>query len=102
MDSEALCLAPVQPPWPRGCYVYMLDCGGRLYTGWTTDPAGRLRRHQSGRGAKFTHSFVPAGLAYLEQLPDKSAALRREYAVKQLTRAQKLALCALWQTQKEP
>ena len=72
------------------CYVYMVRCqGGALYTGWTSDLPRRLAAHQSGRGAKYTRGRVPVALVYREACPDKSAALRREYAVKQLTREEK-------------
>ena len=78
---------------PKPAFVYMVRCtGGTLYTGWTTDPAARLRAHQSGRGAKYTRSRLPVRLVYQEAVPDKSAALRREAAIKKLSRAQKLAL----------
>lgn len=74
-------------------FVYMLRCGdGSLYTGCTNDLYRRLKAHQSGRGAKYTRSRRPVALVYQEELPDRSAALRREAAVKRLTRAQKLAL----------
>ena len=74
-------------------YVYMLRCGdGSLYTGYTDDISRRLAAHQSGRGAKYTRSRLPVELAYWEELPDKSSALRREAAIKQLTRREKLAL----------
>jgi putative endonuclease len=76
-----------------GWYVYMLRCaGGVLYTGYTDDVARRLTVHQSGKGGKFTRSHLPVELVYQEELPDKSAALRREAAIKQLTRQQKLKL----------
>ena len=72
-------------------YVYMLRCGdGSLYTGCTDNVARRLAAHQSGKGAKYTRSRPPVSLAYQEELPDKPAALRREAAIKRLTRAQKL------------
>ena len=74
-------------------FVYMLRCGdGSLYTGYTNDVERRLAVHQSGKGAKYTRSRLPVELAYREELPDKSAALRREAAIKKLSRAQKLAL----------
>ena len=74
-------------------YVYMLRCGdGSLYTGCTDDVARRLAAHQSGKGAKYTRSRLPVSLAYQEEQPDKSAALRREAAIKRLKRPQKLAL----------
>ena len=74
-------------------YVYMLRCGDdSLYTGCTDDVARRLAAHQSGKGAKYTRSRLPVSLAYQEEQPDKSAALRREAAIKRLKRPQKLAL----------
>lgn len=76
-----------------GWYVYMLRCGdGSLYTGYTDDVERRLAVHQSGRGGRYTRSHLPVELAYREQLPDKSAALRREAALKRLSRQEKLAL----------
>ena len=74
-------------------FVYMLRCrDGSLYTGYTDDVARRLAVHQSGKGAKYTRSRLPVTLAYQEELTDKSEALRREAAIKKLSRAQKLAL----------
>ena len=76
-------------------YVYMLRCGdGSLYTGSTGDVPRRVKVHQSGKGAKYTRSRLPVELVYQEELPDRSAALRREAAMKKLTRGQKLALLA--------
>ncbi len=73
--------------------VYMLRCGdGSLYTGCTDDMARRLAAHQSGRGAKYTRSHLPVELVYQETAADKSAALRRELAIKRLPRSRKLAL----------
>lgn len=73
--------------------VYMLRCGdGSLYTGCTNNLSRRLEAHQRGRGAKYTRSRLPVALAYREEAPDRSAALRREAAIKHLTRRQKLAL----------
>lgn len=77
------------------CFVYMLRCAdGSLYTGSTTDLDRRLAVHQSGRGAKYTRSRLPVELVYREEAPDWSAALRREAAIKHLSRAQKLELIA--------
>lgn len=74
-------------------YVYLLRCGdGTLYTGYTDDVERRLAVHQSGKGAKYTRSRLPVELVYSEALPDKSAALRREAAIKRLPREKKLAL----------
>ena len=74
-------------------WVYMLLCAdGSLYTGWTTDVTKRVAAHQSGRGAKYTRSRRPVRRVSAEQCPDKSAALRREAAIKAMPRAEKLAL----------
>ena len=76
-------------------WVYLLLCGdGSLYTGCTNDLVRRLRAHQSGRGAKYTRSRLPVELVYREPAADRSAALRREAAIKAMTRAEKLALLA--------
>ena len=76
-----------------GWTVYMLRCGdGTLYTGCTNDLPRRLEAHRRGRGAKYTRSRLPVALAYREEAPDRSAALRREAAIKRLSRPQKLAL----------
>ena len=76
-------------------YVYILRCGdGTLYTGSTDNVEKRLAAHRVGKGAKYTRGRGPLELAYSEQLPDKSAALRREYEIKQLTRQEKLELIA--------
>lgn len=83
-------------------YVYMLRCkDGSLYTGWTNDVAHRLAMHQCGRGAKYTRGRGPLTLAYVEELPDKESAMKRECAVKALPRADKLALCAAWAEERE-
>ena len=80
-------------PAKRRWTVYILRCGdGTLYTGCTNDLPRRLEAHRSGRGAKYTRSRLPVALAYQEEAADKSAALRREAAIKHLGRAKKLAL----------
>ncbi len=74
-------------------FVYMLMCAdGTLYTGWTNDVARRLAAHQSGRGAKYTRGRRPVRLVYVEECENKSAALRREAAIKALSRAEKIFL----------
>lgn len=74
-------------------FVYIVECAdGSLYTGWTTDVEERIKTHNSGSGAKYTRSRLPVTLVYQEELPDKPAALRREAAIKSLTRSEKLAL----------
>ena len=74
-------------------YVYLLRCAdGTLYTGYTDDPVRRTKVHNAGKGAKYTCARLPVELVYQEACADKSAALRREYEIKQLTRVQKLKL----------
>ena len=71
-------------------YVYMVRCrDGSLYTGITNDLQRRLDAHNAGIGAKYTKSRRPVTLVYQEEVPDKATALRRECAVKRLTKAQK-------------
>ena len=81
------------------CFVYMLECGdGTLYTGWTPDLAHRLKAHRSGKGAKYTRGRGPLTLAYSQCFATKSEALRWEAHLKALSRAEKLRLCAPFQT----
>ena len=78
-------------------YVYMVRCaGGQLYTGWTNDPGARLHAHKTGRGAKATRAMGAERFAYLERCADRSAALRREAALKKLPKGQKELLCTAW------
>lgn len=77
----------------REAFVYIVACAdGTLYTGWTYDPQARLQRHNTGRGAKYTRARLPVRLVYAEKLADQQAARRREYDLKQLSRAAKLQL----------
>lgn len=74
-------------------YTYMVRCAdGTLYTGWTNNLEKREKSHNSGKGAKYTASRLPVKLVYAEAHEEKRDAQRREYAIKQLSRAQKLAL----------
>lgn len=78
---------------PEKHYVYILECAdGSFYTGYTNNLQKRIRTHNAGKGAKYTHSRLPVKLVYSEIYENKSSALRREYAIKQFTRAQKLYL----------
>ena len=75
--------------------VYVARCrDGSLYTGVTTDPERRLSEHNAGRGASYTRSRIPIVMVYWESAEDRSGALRRERAIKRLTRAQKEELVA--------
>ena len=71
-------------------FVYILECrDGTYYTGWTTDVEARVKTHNSGTGAKYTRSRLPVKLVYFEQVEDRSAALKREAAIKKLSRLKK-------------
>ncbi|MGN1000146.1 MAG: GIY-YIG nuclease family protein [Faecousia sp.] len=73
--------------------LYILRCGdGSLYTGITTDVQRRLAQHCGGKGAKYTRGRGPLELVYSEECGSKSDALKRELAVKALTREEKLKL----------
>jgi predicted GIY-YIG superfamily endonuclease len=77
----------------HGWWVYILRCAdGTLYTGMAGDVERRFRTHSRGRGAKYTRSRLPLELVYREECESRSAALRREAAIKALTRSQKLEL----------
>ena len=70
--------------------LYLLRCGdGTLYCGITTDVESRLEAHRSGRGAKYTRGRGPLELVYTEDCGDHSTALKREIAIKRLTKPQK-------------
>jgi putative endonuclease len=70
--------------------VYVLRCAdGTLYTGITTDPARRLEQHNAGTASKYTRARLPVTMVFRRRAKDHSAALRRERAIKKLTRAQK-------------
>ena len=73
--------------------VYLLRCrDGSLYTGITNDLARRLAAHRAGKASAYTRSRRPLRLVYREAARDRSAALRREAAIKRLTRKAKLQL----------
>ena len=71
-------------------YTYILKCADNtLYTGWTNHLEKRIADHNAGKGAKYTKSRRPVELVYFETFPTKEDAMRREYAIKQLTRKEK-------------
>ena len=74
-------------------YTYILECrDGSLYTGWTNDMENRLRAHNEGRGAKYTKGRAPVTLRYVEEHETKEGAMKREYAIKRMSRKEKLEL----------
>ena len=74
-------------------YVYILRCADNsLYTGWTNNLDKRVKMHSEGKGAKYTRARLPVELVYFEEYEDKIEAMKREYAIKQLKRSEKLML----------
>ncbi len=78
-------------------FVYILRCSDdSLYTGVTTDLVRRLAEHNGARppAARYTRGRLPVTLVYREAVGTRSAAARREAAIKKMGRARKLALCS--------
>jgi len=74
-------------------YAYLLRCAdGTFYAGYTTDPERRVAEHDAGEGAKYTRGRTPVELVHLEAFPSRSAAMSREYELKQLSHDAKAAL----------
>lgn len=73
--------------------VYLVECAdGTLYCGTTNDLARRVAMHNAGKGARYTAGRTPVRVVWSEACADRGAALRRELAVKRMTRAGKLGL----------
>ena len=71
-------------------YTYIVKCkDGTLYTGWTNNIEKRVEDHNSGKGAKYTRARRPVTLVYYETFEEKEEAMRREYAIKHMSRTQK-------------
>lgn len=74
-------------------YVYLIECcDGSIYTGIAVDVAARFRAHTAGKGAKYTRSHPPLRLLASFPHPDRSSALKAEFAIKQLSAQAKRAL----------
>jgi putative endonuclease len=77
----------------RGWSVYIVACSdATLYTGVARSVQGRLRAHNAGRGARYTRERLPVRLLYRVGGFTRGGALRRERAIKRLTRSEKLRL----------
>ena len=75
------------------CYCYIVECAdGTYYTGWTIDPERRVKAHNAGRGARYTRTRRPVKLVYVEEQPDPTTAMKRERAIKTLSREKKMKL----------
>ena len=74
-------------------YTYILKCkDDTLYTGWTNNLEKRIQNHNAGKGAKYTKTRRPVEVVYYETHETKVEAMQREYAIKQLSRKEKLKL----------
>ena len=82
-------------PW----YVYLIECrDGSFYAGIAVDVAARFALHARGRGARYTRSHPPVRLAWAAQYPDRSSALKAEYAIRRLPAARKREMAAAYET----
>ena len=71
-------------------HVYILECAdGTYYTGYTTDVERRVDEHNEGTAAKYTRGRTPVEVIHTETYDSQSAAMQREYAIKQLRRPAK-------------
>lgn len=83
-------------------YTYIVECGdGSLYTGWTNHLEERIVNHNNGKGAKYTRARLPVHLVYYEVFATKQEAMQREWAIKQLTRKDKLLLIGQLQPEED-
>ena len=74
-------------------FVYIMLCkDGSFYTGYTKDVDERARLHASGKGARYTKAHPPDRVVYVEEFGTRSAAMKREKAIKKLNRDQKIKL----------
>ena len=73
-------------------WLYLLACrGGRTYAGIALDVNARFDLHRNGKGAKFTRANPPRKILAVQAFASRSEALKAEYTLKQLDRAEKLA-----------
>jgi putative endonuclease len=78
-------------------WLYLLACkDGRMYAGIALDVDARFELHRSGKGAKFTRANPPQRVLAAQSFPSRSAALKAEYALKQLDKTAKLAWVRQW------
>jgi putative endonuclease len=76
-------------------FVYLIECAdGSIYTGIAIDVEARYAAHKAGTGARYTRSHPPARLLGCEAHPDRSAASKAEYRIKQMTAAEKRLFAA--------
>jgi putative endonuclease len=74
-------------------FCYILECSdGTFYTGWTTDPQRRAKQHNRGVGARYTSTRRPVRMVYIEEQQDRRTAMKREIAIKAMSRQRKKKL----------
>jgi putative endonuclease len=77
-------------------YTYIVSCkDGTFYTGYTNDLEARIGEHNGlskKPGAKYTKARRPVVLKYSQKFNTKSEAMKREWEIKQMTRAEKMKL----------
>ena len=79
------------------CYCYIVECvDGTYYTGWAVNPEKRVAMHNNGHGARYTSTRRPVKLVYIEELPDRKSAMKREIAIKKMKREGKMKL--IWES----
>jgi predicted GIY-YIG superfamily endonuclease len=84
-------------------FVYMVLCSdGSLYTGWAMDVEARVREHNAGRGSQYCKQRRPVRVVYREEVPNRSAAMKREMAIKRMRRDRKLRLVEAFRRQEVP
>lgn len=83
---------PSGDPW----FVYLLRCAdGSLYTGITKDVSRRCQQHNAGTASRYTRRRRHVALVCQEVHPSRSSALKREAAIKAMTRREKMAMIRL-------
>jgi putative endonuclease len=88
--------AAKQKKKPVGWFLYLLQCSdGTLYTGITNDLVRRVKQHNSGIASKYTRSRLPVALLHKERCKSRSSALKKEYALKQLSKKEKQEYIAI-------
>lgn len=96
--SQSQAPKPKNPKWT----VYIMRCAdGTLYTGITTDLKRRLAQHNAGTASKYTRARRPVVVAYRQTAKAHGDALRRELAIKKLSRAAKEALIGKYEQRRK-
>ena len=84
-------------------WAYLLRCAdGSLYAGWTNDLEKRVKAHNEGTGAKYTRGRGPVVLAWAQDYPDKSTAMKQEAKLKRMNKAEKEELAITYIKQNKP